>query len=65
MRDERRRFHYAELVLDTLKHLGAFRDLIPQPVDVEVIPNFDGAAAPRSSQREGWALTALPRVPNP
>ena len=43
MTDERR-FHYAELVLDTLKHIGAFGDLISQPVDVEVIPNFDGGA---------------------
>ena len=55
MTDERR-FQYAELVLDTLKHIGAFGDLISQPVDVEVIPNFDG----RAERLQAWLIFASP-----
>jgi hypothetical protein len=53
---DKRRFHYAELALDTLKHIGAFGDLISQPVDVEVIPNFDGGA----ERLQAWLIFASP-----
>ena len=55
MTDERR-FQHAQLVLDTLKHIGAFGDLIPQPVDAEVIPNFDGGA----KRLQAWLIFASP-----